>query len=170
MKLEVTKMDIEYKRENVYLAMLLFVFKPSKYQSLAANHNIATTLEAPELAQKYREGNYPINMYEYLSHALEMGIKLKQYLLRSFFTVSKILIVALAIGCFTNKLSFSLPLSINKITSISSAFLLSWAALFELGWDLRTWKGEAMHERVHSLLFKTMFVSGSLLLMIALLM
>ena len=116
----------------------------------------------------YQQGKFSPNELEYLSNALERSLKLKAYLVKSFFIVLCTLLLAVIIGLFANKVSLSLPVSLDKTINIISVFLLTWVALFELGWSLRTWKGEAMHELVHSLLFKIILVSGSLFLMIAL--
>lgn len=162
-------MDNKYQRANVWVAMFLFLFSPGRYQQLAARHNIAINLESPDLGLKYKEGTYCPDMLEFLSHALQSSIKLRSSLSKSFASVFITFLIAVLVGYFGGSIAFSLPISWHKMINVFAGFLLTWSTLFELGWGLRTWKGEALHELVHSLLFKFLFISGSLLLMIALL-
>jgi len=162
-------MGAKYQRANVWVAMFLFLFSPGRYQQLAARHNIAINLESPDLGLKYEKGNHSPDMHEALSHALLSSIKLRSSLSKSFAAVFITFLIAVLVGFLLGSIAFSLPISWHKIINVCAAFLLMWSTLFELGWGLRTWKGEALHELVHSLLFKLLFISGSSLLMIALL-
>ncbi len=162
-------MVAKYQRANVWLAMFLFLFSPGRYQKLAARHNIAINLESPRLGLKYEKGIYSPDMNEALSHALLSAIKLRSSLSKSFVAVFITFLIAVLVGFFLGSVAFSLPVSWKRIIDVCAAFLLMWSTLFELGWGLRTWKGEALHELVHALLFKLLFISGSLFLMIALL-
>ncbi len=158
-----------YKRANVCLATFLFTFSFSKYQRIAANHNIAINLEAPDLRQNFENGTYKPDIRNALIDAVASAKELRLALLKSFLAVFLTLSVALSIAFFEGSVKPSLLLSWKNILELTAAFLLMWSTLFELGWGLRTWKGQALHELIHSLIFRTIFISGSFILMLALL-
>jgi hypothetical protein len=161
--------DTSYKRANILLATFLFLFVFSKYQRIAANHNIALDLEAHDLRRKFEKGTYKPDVREYLIKAVDSANKLRWALLKSFFAVSITLFIALLLVFWQGSLKPSLPLSWKSIIEISAAFFLMWSTLFELGWGLRTYKGQVLHELIHSLIFRVIFITGSFLLMFALL-
>jgi hypothetical protein len=158
-----------YKRAIVWLATFLFVFRFSKYQRIAADHNIAINLEAPDLRRSFENGTYEPDVRDFLINAVDSANELRWALFKSFFAVSITLCIALLLTFLQGSVKPSLPLSWKSVFEIFAAFLLMWSTLFELGWGLRTWKGQALHELIHSLIFRTIFISGSFLLMIALL-
>jgi hypothetical protein len=158
-----------YKRANVWLATFLFLFLFSKYQRIAANHNIAINLEAPDLRRSFENGTYKPDVRDFLINAVESANELRRALLKSFFAVSFTLCIALLLAFIEGSVKPSLPLSWKSVFEITAAFLLMWSTLFELGWGLRTWKGQALHELIHSLVFRIIFISGSFVLMLALL-
>ena len=158
-----------YKKANVWLGLFLFIFRFSRFQKLAANHKIAIDLEDPKLGLEYQKEKYRPDERDALESAFFLGKKLRSSLGKSLFAVFITFVVALFLTFFEGSVSPSLSISWKKIVEILAAFLLMWSTLFELGWGLRTWKGQALHELVHSLLFKCLFVSGSFFLMVALL-
>ena len=158
-----------YKRANIWLAAFLFIFSFRHYLNLAAKHNISINLEARDLRKEYKEGRYKPEMRDSLETASEKGKELRYALLKSFLAVFITLVFALLIASLRGSLNPSLPVFWEKILALFAAFLLMWSTLFELGWGLRTWRGEALHELVHSLLFRIIFISGSFLIMISLL-
>ena len=157
-----------YKRANVGLATFLFIFVFSKYQRIAANHNIAINLEVPDLRRNFENGTYKPDIRDAMIDAIASANKLRLALLKSFLAVFLTFSVALSIGLFEGSIKPSLPLSWKKCLELTAAFLLMWSTLFELGWGLRTWKGQALHELIHSFIFRTIFISGSFVLMLAL--
>lgn len=161
--------DTPYKRANIWLATFLFLFAFSKYQRMAANHNIAITLEASDLRKNFAKGSYKPDVRKFLIDAVVSANKLSWALLKSFFAVSITLSIALIITYWQGSVKPLLPLSWRGVIEISAAFLLMWSTLFELGWGLRTWKGQSLHELIHSLIFRIIFITGSFLLMLALL-
>jgi len=158
-----------YKRADIWLATFLFLFVFSKYQRIAANHNIAINLEAPDLRRRFEKGEYKPDVRDALIDAVDSAKKLRLALLKSFSAVSITFCIALLIAYWQGSVKPSLPLSWNTVIEISAAFFLMWSTLFELGWGLRTWKGQALHELIHSLIFRVIFIAGSFLLMLALL-
>ncbi len=153
-----------YKRANTWLALFLFIFSTKRYLKLAVNHYIAINLEADDLRKKYEEGGYP-DEAKIEKQARSSIYKLRSSLTKSLLAVLITLNCALLFGFILGKVN---PFEWIKIMEIFAALLLMWSTLFELGWGLRTWKGQALHELVHSLLFKIIFLTGSLLLMASL--
>jgi len=159
-----------YKRANVWLAALLFVISTKRYLDLAVNHNIAINLEADDLRKRFYEGSYVPETEEIKALALSSITVLRASLRKSFLSVLFTLCCALFIGFYFGRLNSVWPVDWVKVVEIATAFLLMWSTLFELGWGLRTWKGKALHELVHALLFRVIFVSGSLMLMLSLIL
>jgi hypothetical protein len=106
---------------------------------------------------------------DFIINAVDSANALCLALLKSFLAVAITLCAALLIAFWQGSVNASLPLSWKSVIEILAAFLLMWSTLFELGWGLRTWKGQALHELIHSLIFRIIFITGSFLLMFALL-
>ena len=158
-----------FKRANVFLATFHFIFLFSKYQRIAANHDIAINLEAPDLKRNFENGTYNPDVRDAMISSVDSAKKLRLALLKSFFAVFLTLSVALSFTFYEGSVKPSLLLSWEKILGLTAAFLLMWSTLFELGWGLRTAKGQALHELIHSLIFRTIFIFGSFFLMLVLL-
>src|SRR4030042_38319 len=65
----------------------LFLFVHSRYQRIAAEHNIAINLEAPDLRMNYEKGTYKPEIRDFMINADEHAGKLRRALLKSFSAV-----------------------------------------------------------------------------------
>lgn len=106
-----------FKRANVFLATFCFIFLFSKYQRIAANHNVAINLEAPNLRRKFENGTYIPDVRDAMINAVTSARKLQLVLLKSFLAVFLTLSVALSIIFIEGSLRPSFPLSWKKIWS-----------------------------------------------------
>jgi len=159
---------MKYKRANIFWATFLFLFVPSRYQRIAAEHNTAINLESPDLRMKYEKGTYKPDIRDFMINAVDSAKQLRTALLKFLFAVLITLFIALIFAYCEGSINTT-NLSWKGVIEISAAFLLMWSTLFELGWGLRTWKGQALHELIHSFIFRVIFVTGSFFLMLVLL-
>ncbi|WP_157487478.1 hypothetical protein [Desulfosarcina sp. BuS5] len=112
--------SISYKRANIWLATFLFIFKFSKYQRIAANHNIAINLEAPDLKRNYQKGTYKPKVRDFLINAVDSANALRLALLKSFLAVAITLCAALLIAFWQGSVNASLPLSWKSVIKAQS--------------------------------------------------
>ena len=126
-------------------------------------------LESSDLKRKYEEGTYKPEIRDFMIDAIESANELRSGLFHSLLVVLATLCLALLCAFWEGSVNPAYNLSLNGTIEILAAFLLMWSTLFELGWGLRTWKGQTLHELIHSFLFRTIFITGSFLLIFALL-
>ena len=159
--------NLEYKRANLFIATLCLLFSQKKYIEMAIRHNMAINLEAKDLRAKYEKGEYPRAGWhvEARENAREDANHLLFKLFKSFCWILAGAFVAMAVGFQSGGVHLFYPIDIAKPLTFIGTFLASWATLFELGGALATWKGEALHEKVHPILFTLLFVPGVCLIL-----
>ncbi len=163
---------MEFKRANLFLSTLCLIFAKKKYIESAINHNMAINLEAKDLQAKYEKGEYPHQGWEIGARQDAEGDAnhVRHKLFISFCSILVISTIAIAFGFITGVLHMSLSLDIAKCLTFIGTFLASWATLFELGGALATWKGEALHEKVHPIIFQLLFLPGVCLILLVIVM
>ena len=134
---------------------------------MAISHEMAITLEAKDIHAKYENGEYPQAGWD--AEARENARKAANHLLFKLFkSLCWILAgaaVAIAVGFQSGTVHLFYPIDIAKCLTFIGTFLASWATLFELGGAIATWKGEALHEKIHPVLFTLLFVPGVCLIL-----
>jgi len=153
---------LKYRRENPFKASFFIIFSADRYIEMAIKHGMAIALESKDLYQKYEIGEYPPKGWEEEARkgAKEHRNHLVKSLCISFCWLSVVSIIAIIFGIFKGKLDGNLPIDAAKLSAFIGTFLASWATLFELGGAVVTWKGEALHEKVHPIIFQVLFISG----------
>ena len=153
---------MEYKQANLIIGTLYLLFSQKKYTEMAIRHNMAINLEAKDLCAKHEKGEYP--RAEWDVEARENARKAANHLLfklfKSFCWVLAGTAVAITVGFQSGGVHLFYPIDIGKCLTFIGTFLASWATLFELGGAIATWKGEALHEKIHPILFTLLFVPG----------
>lgn len=123
---------------------------------------MAINIEADDLREKYKKGEYPSQGWEI--EAKENAEKAANHVLHklfiSFCWIIAVSTIAIVVGFITGGLNMFFPFDITKGLTFIGTFLVSWATLFELGGALATWKGEALHEKVHPIIFQLLFLPG----------
>lgn len=129
---------------------------------MAIVHNMAINLEASDLRAKYEKDEYPKAGWETEAkkYAEEDANYIQSRLITSLSWVLLGAIIATIVACLLGNINLSYPLSAEKCLTFIGSFLASWATLMELGGVLATWKGEALHEKIHPVLFQLLFVPG----------
>jgi len=74
------------------------------------------------------------------------------------------------IGYFTALyLNNILPLTVTKINIIRviSIAIIAWAVLSKVGWDIQTWSGNTLPEKVNNIFFRVLYIIGFYLVIIS---
>lgn len=151
-----------FSRASPWHAIWPLLLNRERYLHIAAEHAIAVSLGSADYRASYEKGEYPKPGWE--SAALEQAKLhmralfrgLRQSLLLTLAFASIGFVVAFAFG----KVDPLLQFSAGKALSVVGALFAAWATLFELGGYVRTWDGESLHELLHPVLFKIMFLLG----------
>lgn len=159
---------MKFKRANLYKAVFLFLFARKNYIALAINHGMAINLEAPDLIKKYKEGTFPINGWEVDAEksAKKGANQISRGLWGAFGFILLAAFIALGVGYFSGSINPSLSINYNLLSTFIGTFLASWATLMELGGGFATFSGKALHELIHPVMFKLLFIPGVCLLFI----
>lgn len=147
---------------NAQRAAAAIVFARERYLAMAIEHNLAVNVRAADMRARFDRGEYPKPGWEQeaKASASAQAEQLISALRASFITSLVVLLLGLLVAAVLGKVSPSLPLSESKLLSTVGGFLAAWATLFELGGYVETYSGEAMHEVVRPVLFKSIFLSG----------
>jgi len=138
---------------STFKALLLLVFRPAEFAKQADAH-------ARTLGQDNRPGKDP--------QFVSVGRDMRRALGLSLGLVSvAVLIGYLLAGVLRWISSPPLPLWINAMQYIGIGLLL-WATLAKQGWNIQTFNGNTLPERVDRAVYRTLYVVGSALLVTAL--
>lgn len=134
---------------------------------MAINHSIAISLDSVDLRKRYEEGKYPEDGWETdeLNHVENAAKKVDRAISASFLYIFTVALIALLIATAQGKIHYSLNFNFSLLSIFIGTFLTSWATLMALGENMRTWSGEALHELIHPIIFKIIFIPGTLLIL-----
>lgn len=151
-----------FKRENALLAALAFLFVRKAYIRMAVSHGMAINLEARDLATAFKNGTYPEIGWESLAEAAarDFANALQRALAGTLVFSIGAAGFALSILFFYGRISFEFPLAIPKALGGVGTFFAAWATMFELAGIPQTWSGEALHEKIHPMIFCMIFLPG----------
>jgi hypothetical protein len=127
---------------------------------------MAINLEIKSLKDAFDKGTFPNENQEksISENILKFTTHIRWKLLESFLWVLLMSVLALAVGYYKCTIGITLDISVTKVLTFLGSALVGWATLFELGGGVATMSGEALHEVIHPILFKILFVPGLLLL------
>ena len=159
---------MSFQLANKYKSVFLFLFSREQYISDAVEHGMAINLEAPDLRRNYEEGNFPKPGWEAEAreHALLAAHQLSKGLWGSFWFIAAVSLIACVIAYINGTIDPKLAIDPSKGISFAGTFLASWGTLMELGGGFQTWKRKALHELIHPVIFKILFIPGVCLLLL----
>ena len=160
-----------YTHQSPYFGALLLVFSKAKFVELSISHGMAVNLDEEDQANLLKErGAKLLEDWEktYREDSEAMREEICSALWSSFWTIVSVAIISCIFGACTGKIDSSLPVDVPKILTFTGTALVAWAALMELGGDFPVWDGKAFPQLAHSVLFKSIFVPGVAMIMIAL--
>jgi len=152
----------KFSRANTSDALLALLFERERYLLLAAEHEIAVSLDSRDFRAAYERGEYPKPGWEHdaAARASEHARHLTCGLRRALFATLSFALAGLVLAAAFGKVEPSLPLSAGKVLSVFGALLAAWATLFELGGYAATYMGQALHELLHPKFFRVLFLPG----------
>ncbi|MBO0504520.1 hypothetical protein FED29_013770 [Aeromonas veronii] len=156
-----------FSRANNLKAIIYFFFSRKKYLRMAIYHSIAISLESVDLRKLYEEGKFPEDGWEanYLNDVKNSAKNVDRAIAVSFLYIFTVAFIALLIATAQGRVHYSLNFDFSLLSIFVGTFLTSWATLMALGENMRTWSGEALHELIHPIIFKIIFIPGTLLIL-----
>jgi hypothetical protein len=161
-------MNEEYLKANVYKAVFLFLFARERYIDMAARHVVAANLAAPDQKRRIDDGEIDLNVWMkmFADQSTVAANDLDKGLWVSFLSIAIVALLSIGLAFAYGSVDPSLDFNWTRVITFIGTFLASWATLMELGGSFRSWDGDALHELIHPLMFKILFVPGACLIFI----
>ena len=157
--------SVPFSKTEPARALIYLFTDRRRYIDAVVAHEMALNLESPELRKLFEEGKYPKPEWEQEARieAERRAHRLKTGLFSSVRTTSMIFAAGVGMSLLQGKTHPDLPVDLGKVVSAFGGFLAAWATLFELGGYAETYRGKSLHELLHPLIFRVLFLSGVLL-------
>lgn len=144
-------------------AAALCLLRPGRFLEAAVEHAAWINLQVPDQRQRFIAGEYePIDDDLMCLERRRRDQLRRQFwvsLVHTFVVAAIALVVATLAGASLSMASWSVA---------GGTCLVTWAAIFELGGPgLASWSGRTLSEQIHPVIFEGLFLTGSLLLMLA---
>lgn len=144
---------------NLYRLALLFLSPNHFKQSAIADDDAHVLREARKVKPDYTPSSeHSRDMevaYSQRTRALRRGIGMSLFLI----------LAAVALAWFTvwlmQKAGFSLTPDGVRWLQLASLLLVVWATLSELGWEMQSWSGRTLPERLNKFWFRTLYFLGT---------
>lgn len=147
------------------LRTLASLFSAGQHVNLAVAHNLSRVLTATDLAEKHKRGEYPSSKHvaHLRSTALSNFVAVRRSIAISGLLAAVICGAALAAAAALGRVHPSLPVDYGKAVTWVGAFLASWGAVLQFRPAEESMKGGMLHERLHGLVVRILFGSGTVL-------
>jgi hypothetical protein len=164
-KASITKDNIMKDKSFIYwlVRMFYFVFNSRKFIEIATEESIKSEFESnKQLAEAYPNKTLPYNKREEFRKGEEERTRLlrksiAKSFLYLFYTISISFIFSFLIVRIL-KIYFSSTLLIT--IRFISASLIFWAVLGRLGWEIQTYAGDTLPEKINSLWYRLLYILG----------
>ena len=149
-------------RVSPWRAAIPMLFNRKKFMDLAVVHALALCAANKQYTEVIAQGEFPPAGWR--DKTKSQLAEPTAELVHSFWSSLGVTLLFVAVGLiaawFIGRLALDRPIGIGKILSVLGAFLAAWATLFELGGVAATFSGEQLHELVHPILFRAVFLPG----------
>lgn len=157
-----------YKKVSVFKAVVLFLFRRKAFEAMAVKHDTAWVLStSPDLRKRFLNGEYTPDEESTRENVEKRTAAIRKSLRASGLLVFLSALVAGAIGWYLHYVVGVLPSWLNTLLQSLGAGCILWATIWELGWNVRSFGGESLPERVHYWIFRTLCVFGTFLFFLA---
>ena len=155
-------MSAPSKRTTPWRALGPLFFARARYIEMAVSHALALCLEKQQFRESYGRGVFPSQAWEAETRTNlgPYGSKLARSFGWSFLLTAAFFVAALAVALLLGRVALDRPLDIGKSLSLLGAFLAGGARLCGVGGYGETFSGEQLHELLHPLLFRIVFLPG----------
>ena len=140
---------------------------------MAVDDGMAINLEADDQRKRAEErGDEILSAWEenYRNSYSEMASEISSALWSSFGIVSLLSIISAAVAVYFGRAGLALDFDPVRSMAFLGSALVGWATLMELGNDFMVWDGPAFPQLVHAILFKSIFITGLLLVLMSILL
>ena len=161
-------MNYPYTRQSPYLGAIMFLLSKRTFIEMAVQHGMACNLESEDQLKSANErGQELLKRWEeqYRTDYTKMTIEIDAALWSALRIILVVVVLSLGVAGLLGRVSFSLPLDYIKSTTFVGSALVAWATLMELGGDFPVWDGRAFSQLAHTVVFKSIFVPGVLLVL-----
>ena len=166
-------MNYPYARQNPYLGACLFFLSKKKFIEMAVLHGMAINLEAEDQRQRVEDrGTELLKQWEehYRSDYVKMTDEINVALWSAFWAILVVIAISTGVAGYFQRVSPSLPIDTVRFLTYVGSALVAWATLMELGGDFPVWDGKAFPQLAHTVIFKTIFLPGVLLVLTGILL
>lgn len=155
---------MEITRANPYKSAIFFLFARKKYIDLAMRHFVALNIERENSVFRslHAQGLYPAIGWETDAEvkAKEAAKDIDKTLLNTFLSILACSLVACLIGFVNGKIHSDFGMDYGLGSIFVGTFLASWATFIALSSRYESSRCEKLHELLHPVLFKLIFISG----------
>ena len=135
--------------KKLYYAFLL-IFNVNEFILIENDHN-------NRLPQRDRHSDPP------------RAKKLRTALINSFLIVTAAGIIGFLTSLVMNISNYKLTQTGKIILQFSSALVLLWGTLFLRGWEIQSYNGETLTERINQFIYRSLYFIGTVLIVLTLL-
>lgn len=164
------KTERPYREVSPLRATLQFVFMPKAFARQATKHDISWSLTMQPDIRRHYEGDVSL-LEKYEVETREAVLVRMKAARRSLFKALRLVglsaLGGLVCGWLFSRWLGSLPSFGNTALQVLGAATLLWAAIWQLSADQQTMGGESLVERVHTWLFRSLCVFGTVVLFVA---
>jgi hypothetical protein len=151
-------------------AIFLLLFRPSKFVALSVRHDVALEFRTnKQLLEQYPNHQLPP---ERLKDFEDISWDKTKKIRTAFRTALCSTTFAVVVGALAGKCAASLfgrpPVAGLSAIQIIGVGTILVATLALLGWEIQSWKGQSLPEKVNGWLFKALYWLGTVLLVFSL--
>lgn len=160
-----------YKEASASVAAVLLFVSERRFRAAAREHLYWLELKAPDLRAKYLNGTFDPGNEDATRLELARFQALRSQVWTSFAQMAIAALLSIIAAYVMGALDFCLPVYWGHALGFIGAFLIGWAAVFELGGPrLASWDGETLCELVHPRVFQGIFLPGAFATMLSVLL
>jgi hypothetical protein len=157
----------EHKKISLRRAAFLFLTRRKAFLELCVRHDRSYLLaESPDLLEKYRAGSYTPDEAALRKGAADRAVHIAASLRSAAIVVGVTALVGAGAGYTLGRLLGNM-LWLIQLAQFAGAALILWATIWELGWNVRSFGGDTLPERVHQYLFRVLYAVGTFLFILA---
>lgn len=157
-----------YKEVSALKAVVLFLFRRKAFEAMAVKHDTAWVLStSPDIRKRFLDGEYTPDEESTRNNVEKRTAAIRKSLRASGLLVLLSAVAAGTLGWYLHKAVGVLPSLLNTVLQSLGAGCILWATIWELGWNIRSFGGESLPERVHYWVFRALCVCGTFLFFLA---
>ena len=153
----------------ITLIFLILAF-PAKFVRLAVKHDVALELETnQQLLSTYPNRKLPPDrLSDFEKNAWNRTKKIRSAIFGSVWSTGVAVILGLLTGYLIDRVAGKPSVAVLSSLQIVAAGIILVATLAFLGWEIQSFKGQTLPEKVNRWLFRTLYWLGTFLFVVSL--